>query len=368
MSNKNKDKVRTKNSKKKPEVKSTKESVKLSVKDKTPTPNTPSDRAVKDTIRFVLKQGYKPLAKMLLMLWKKNPYPVGSRKRTMFNEQAGTNIPLLYFGSIRLFEYAQKLKIKNLLFVTRDCIHWHRIFSALFQDHDFKVTYFHSSRIMFQEAVKKKNKFYQAYVDEVSEGDISKCIYADVHGTAKNYLAYCEKLYPNKAPACFLLTIGADNYREMPKECYALHKKGRLIGAVRKTAGSPAEMLNYDTIGSLVNFDKQGARRMEVEYDIKLLKPYHQCVDLFLKIHEKSSAYDIDAKNLDACFAFLGRRIKDRKKQPTISTWVKHTRKHLDDFKKHKEQMKQSPKEKVETEEATPKSLQVSREKKRKRT
>ena len=241
---------------------------------------SPSYIATKEVISYVSEKGFKVLGKLLDALLKKNPYKIGSRKYIMWNEQAGINIPLLYLGSIRVFEYANSLKIKHLLFVTRDCCHWHRIFTALFGEEGFKVTYFNSSRIMFQEASEKKNKYYMDYFDKATGGDITKSMYIDIHGTGKNMQTFAQKQY-QALPACFLLTVGAKTYKDMPKECYELYKKGQLLGCTFDKKGSPAEMLNYDTIGTLINYDKNGPVRMPPEYDIRLLKPYKKCVDIF---------------------------------------------------------------------------------------
>lgn len=289
---------------------------------------------VKQCISVLAKYGFKPLAKMLYTLLKKNPYEEGSRKYMMWNEQAGINIPLLYLASIKVLEYADELKIKHLLFVTRDCIHWHRIFTSLFRDRDFKITYFDSSRIMFQEAIANKNKYYAKYIQDCTGGDISKSMYIDVHGTCKNLIAFSQKQYGGKVPACFLLTIGAKTYREMPKECYTVYKKKRLIGCLFDKAGSPIEMLNYDKIGSLVNYDKNGPVRMDPEYDIRIVEPYHKCVSTFLKIHENTPPYHLVYDKVDDCIQFLGRRITKRKHQPIINKWITHTRKHEIDAKK----------------------------------
>jgi hypothetical protein len=202
----------------------------------------------------------------------------------------------------------------------------------------FNVTYFDSSRIMFQEAIKSKNKYYRKYIDKATNGDLKNSIYVDVHGTGAHMIDFCKNEY-KQIPACFLLTVGADSYKDLPKECYAQYKKNRLKVCSLKKKGSPIEMLNYDTIGTLIDYNKTGPVRMEPEYSIDLLKPYHKCVETFIKIHDRTPEYDIDSAQVDKCFEFLGKRIESRKQQPTINKWITHVRKHEQDFKKHKQQV-----------------------------
>jgi len=306
-----------------------------------------NDRS-KETIRFFTDKGYRVFGKIIGTVSKKNPYREGSRKYKMWNEQSLINIPLLYLASIRLYEYANQLNIKHLLFVTRDCCHWHRIFSALFPDQGFKVTYFDSSRIMFQEAEAKKNKYYMRYIEEATGGDIEKSLYIDVHGTGVHALRFCQKQY-KATPAIFLLTIGADTYKDMPKESYEQYKKGRLIGCSLGKKGSPVEMLNYENaLGTLIDYNREGPVRIPLEYDAEVLNPYYKCVDFFLKVHGKTASYTLSSTNLDACINYVAKRIAKRSNQPVINKLITHIRKHEDDAKKYKKMQEKEKQENTE--------------------
>ena len=185
----------------------------------------------------------------------------------------------------------------------------------MFRDQDFHITYFDASRIMFNKATVKENKYYVKYMNEATSNNVAKSMYIDVHGTSKNAISFCQKQY-GVLPAVFLLTIGAKTYKDMPKECYEHYKRGLLMGCAFDKAGSPIEMLNYSLTGSLSNYTKNGPDRLPPEYNLKILKPYHKCVETFLKLHDQTSGYFISAQkmeNVEACIKYISRRISKRK-------------------------------------------------------
>lgn len=289
-----------------------------------------------DTIKTLKKNGFQTEAKILTTVLAKNPYNVNTPQYIMWNEQTGINIPFLFLACLSLYEFAKKVEAKHLLFVTRDCVHWHRIWKALFPNEEFTVTFFDSSRIMFQEAEKTKNKYYMQYINKVTEGDISKAIYIDIHATGRHLLSFCNKRLNSKTPACFFLTVGAKNYKDMHKEVYQqIFQKGRYRACSFDMAGSCAEMLNYhDSMGSLVNYDANGPVRMKLEYDGKTLRPYFKCVNYYLKLHERTESHSINTAHADECMKHIAKRIRKRKNQPVINTWITHVRKHEEDAKK----------------------------------
>jgi hypothetical protein len=293
----------------------------------------------KGTIHYLHTHGFSDLAVALYICLKKNPYPKGEQENIRWNEQVETNIPLLYLASLILYDFAEENGFRNFLFVTRDCVHWHKIFNTMFRGKGFHVTYFDSSRVMFQEAEKQPggNKFYRKYFLDACNHDINHSVYVDVHGTGKHMISYCQKEF-DALPACFLMTIGGKSYKDMPPECYQLAKKNRLRACSFDMAGSPIEMLNYDVIGTLMDYDEKGAVRLppEKEYDVNLLKPYHKCVELFLRVHQKRPAYSVSTENLQQCIDFVSRSIKERKDQPSLKNDITHVRKHEADVRQFK--------------------------------
>ncbi len=59
------------------------------------------------------------------------------------------------------------------------------------------------------------------------------------------------------------------------------------------------EYLNYDKNGSLINYISDGAVRKPLEYDLKLIEPYHKCMSLFMDnivVMMKDNLWSVDLK------------------------------------------------------------------------
>jgi hypothetical protein len=181
---------------------------------------------------------------------------------------------------------------------------------------------------MFEQAGKTHNPHYKTYIDSLTRGgQVDKAIYVDVHGTGKHMIEYFGSEY-KKTPACFLLTVGADSYKDMPPECRNLWTQGRLKALCFKVAGSPSEMLNYQPYGSVLNYTSKGVLRAEAEYDVHRLKPYMLCSQMFVGMLHKAPTVAIPTERIIEALNYLAQRIQDRKNQPIISRWIVHIKKH----------------------------------------
>lgn len=199
-----------------------------------------------------------------------NPYMTTSYKYKMWIEQAMINIPLLYFASILLYDYIKERNITTLLFATRDGIHWHKMFGKMFPS--YQIHYFHSSRNMFSNAFRDNNQHYSNYITRLIK-DIDRTIYVDLHGTGTNVYKYFSNTFGN-CPHVFIITV--------IKALQELSSQNKLF-YVSQTYNDHLEMLNYDLIGTLQNFDNNGPVRDPVEYDLKPIRVYHNCVNTFLQ-------------------------------------------------------------------------------------
>jgi len=141
----------------------------------------------KSVIKRLNKVRLDEIAETINDVYERNPYD--STRKEMWKEQCLLNFPLLYLASLVLYRHGQERGCNTYLFATRDGCHWFRIFKALFPD--AKVHYFHCSRLMLENAVKKTNASFNKYVQSIIPvGDkghlnISKMIYVDIHGTGQ---------------------------------------------------------------------------------------------------------------------------------------------------------------------------------------
>lgn len=260
---------------------------------------------------------------------KDNPYDRKKEKNKyiMWIEQCQINLPILYLASIYLYEYGKKRGCKNFIFATRDCCHWYKVFKQLYPN--VKSSYFHCSRNMFENAINNKNEAYKNYVEQIvgSKNNINNTVFIDIHGTGKRMLGYFEKEF-GVTPYCFLLSASFKKYDEFPSMSKRYLKKDKLINLIFDTRGSPIEMLNYDSIGTLQNYAASGPIRDKLEYSLDIIEPYHKALNSAIKIikpinkkHNKQEL-KIIKKEIENLFDTL----KNMKLRAT--KYIKHIGKH----------------------------------------
>jgi hypothetical protein len=258
----------------------------------------------------------------------KNPYENKSVQNLMWHEQSVINFPLLYVSAIYTYVSGQKNGCQVYLFASRDCCHLYKIFKKLFPH--TKSYYFNCSRTMFESATNKKNKYYNRYVDSLTKDLIDKTMFIDVHGTGKRMFDYFSKNY-KQVPYCLLLSATHKNYRHFPSICQKYHALGRLKNLVFDARGSPIEMLNYDSIGTLQNFSNDNKPiRDKLEYSHATIEPYHKCMSL---ITEKLLQYDdldsLKVQNLEQLESIIGGIFQSiRTKYPVITKLIEHVKRH----------------------------------------
>lgn len=265
--------------------------------------------SVPTTLNYLEKGGYSDLALILVETWQDHPAKasIGENNRSyqMWKEQIALNLPVLFLASLRLHIFVQNRGIKHLLFATRDCIHWYRIYRALYPNDN--AHYFHCSRNMFNGAREQYNKHYEAYVDKVTGNDIAHTVFIDVHGTGKRmYDYFLARKYA--IPACFILSSGHSVPNNLPDGIKHLIAQRRAKFLVFKAAGSPIEMLNYDKIGSCYDYNQYGDVRGVLEYSIQDIEEYHKCTDNFIrniKKHASVIIHNRDGDNLNRDIRYL---------------------------------------------------------------
>lgn len=204
-----------------------------------------------------------------------NPYAkenTNDIRSLMWAEQCTINVPVLIMASIYLYLFAKQHNCNKLLFATRDCCHWYLIFKKLFPS--CSIYYFDCSRVMFENATKYDNLDYNNYVKSIVGNDITRTIYIDVHGTGRRAFSYFEKDF-NSVPYVFLLSTGIENYSKLPDNDNYLNKFTCLVFNAN---GSGCESLNYDIVGTLQHYNKNGPVRDKLEYHKEFIIPYHECI------------------------------------------------------------------------------------------
>lgn len=237
-----------------------------------------------DTLVYLRQEGFDSFADILELLVETNPYPRHSFRSRLYLEQVLANIPLLYFASIYLFSYAQKIGVKHFLFTQRDCIHWHRIFQTLFPS--ASLTYFGCSRNMFQEARRTHNQEYWQYVVKQLHGHtLEETIYVDIFGSGRNAYEYMKQECKNNfvGPHLFLLT---NRFAILPE--FAQRLTPHLYHVVSPHSKSVyVEMFNFDLVGSIANYSGGQLVRLPLEYDTHYVKIYHDAVNRFITLISK---------------------------------------------------------------------------------
>src|SRR5579871_5688363 len=227
------------------------------------------------------KFGFSKLVDVINVLSGLNPYDSEKErmKYKMFKEQLLINMPIMYISSIWVYLYACKNNCDTILFATRDCCQFYRIFKMLFPHK--KCFYFNCSRIMFESATAEKNTYFREYVDSMIT-DPTKALFVDIHGTGCRMGSYFKKEY-GKIPHCIILSSRFKDDRDYEKKMRKYLDTDRAISLVFDSAGSPIEMLNYDLVGTLQKYNEDGPMRDKLEYEYDLINTYHKATDLFLE-------------------------------------------------------------------------------------
>lgn len=277
------------------------------------------------------KNTWGKLIELIQQAQKNNPYLSGSDSMThnqslMWMEQNGINFPMMYVASVLLYKYGQKYGCDTYLFATRDCCHWVKIFKKMFPN--VNAYYFHCSRNMLTKAANEHNKYYQQYVKSLMKSTVDKVMYIDIHGTCQRILQYFDTEFNHQLPHCFLLSSSYRAYDQFPRICREAQNTKKLLNLVFDARGTPIEMLNFDTMGTIQDFDKHGPIRDPPEYSLQWLESYHVCINYMVNLTTpfKENIDKIDTNKLSGLIRRIYRVIQDN--LPVLIEYVKHPGKH----------------------------------------
>ena len=290
------------------------------------------DSMFRKTVKKLTRYGFENTADLINCMTdahENNPYAANkeSIQYLSWEEQCSLNFPLLYLASIYLYVYAKRLGCKVFLFTTRDCCQWVKIFKKMFPNEI--AHYFNCSRIMFETATQNHNRAYKKYVKSLVGDDVQHTIYVDIHGTGKRLFNYFEKEF-DASPYCFILSVTDKKESTLPSVTKGYIADGKFMNLMFDTRGSPIEMLNYDLIGTLKSYEKEaGPIRAKPEYDIKLIKPYHDCIDYMTNKIAPVQIENIFAYNLGLIYKLIKKIFKIiNNKKPIVSMYIKHESVH----------------------------------------
>ena len=187
---------------------------------------------------------------------------------------------------------------------------------------------------MLTNATVKHNPHYKQYVSSLVT-DVKKTIYIDIHGTCQRILQYFEKEW-KEVPYCLLLSSSYRKYSDFPAICRKAHDSGHLTNLVFDARGTPIEMLNYDVIGTLQDFNATGTVRDPPEYSVKWLEPYQIGIQWLLPQIKPWSSQDKEI-NLETLMTVIRRVYRVIQiNRPILLKYIMHPGKHLVEDKKHK--------------------------------
>lgn len=271
-------------------------------------------RRIRNTIKAI-KEVSPDLGSYVKTLLAANPYHNKEYNGIMWQEQALINFPILYLASIYLYHYAQKKDCRTFLFATRDCCHWYRIFKRMYPE--TQCYYFDCSRNMFACGV--GNTSYRNYVLSMTK-DIDNTIFIDIHGTGRRMFHYFEDEF-GQVPHCFLLSTTFPKYSSFQEIVKRYHRQDKFINLIFDVRGSPIEMLNYDLIGTLQNYSIHGPIRDRLEYEIKHVHAYHECINAILdKIQPVRDNYHRSLHKIKETIRTLWHPIVEER--PVISKYI----------------------------------------------
>lgn len=280
--------------------------------------------SLKNVIRYLREKDFPNLASLLQEVWECHPDKT-HRDYDMWREQLALNLPILYIASIYLHNFVKERGIKNILFATRDCSHWHKIYKTMYPKES--VHYFSCSRNMFNTARDHSRPHYDKYIKSITDDDIKHTVYVDIHGTGRRMYSYFEKRH-DEIPACFILSSGHSVSDNLSREIKKMISKDRAEFLIFDADGSPIEMLNYDIIGTCNDYNKYGPVRAALEYDISDVEGYHNCVSKFIKLLKRQSYID-DHHTYKSMKKIINHLFEPALGTlPIVSDWIDPERKH----------------------------------------
>jgi len=188
--------------------------------------------------RFLVEQDWEPLANLIREVRLANPFPDSRpQERHLWLLSCQLNFPLLFLASLHLEQRARETNACEILFVSRDCLLWHRLYQQLFPNR--RSTYLYTSR----KCLLKPTESYLEYFRSTWHSD---SLIVDLFSTGISWSRLFARL---NAKARYFFIGRVDNYSYLqdslrPEDWLDIHtifRNSELGFPVNKNV----EMLNY---------------------------------------------------------------------------------------------------------------------------
>ena len=246
---------------------------------------TPSEAGIKAIIytgtkrtsieQFLVDQGWNSLANLIREIRLANPFsPSRPRSAILWNLSCELNFPLLFFVSLQLGQFVKQQAFSDVLFVSRDCLLWQRLFQRLFPKQRSRY-FFASRKCLLKPSDNYLNYFRSTWTPS--------SLIVDLFSTGASLAKLFAKL--DTKGNCFFIGF-VDNYRYLanapdPQErlkTTSIFRNSELGTPVNKNV----EMLNYaphPVVEDVIWLPAQGPAPVladHLEYDRVLPEAAHQ--------------------------------------------------------------------------------------------
>jgi len=213
----------------------------------------------------------QPIANLIRALRLVNPYSEHSVQWEIWNEQAKFNVPALVLASISLNAFCQNRDITSLLFLSKGCCHFAKIFKHLFPDHS--SDYLQISPNVCQNPTPE----YIRYVQSLYSPDTLIVGERELDSSLHAFFSAYFSVVPN------YITIACS--RTLP------HIFGEYIPSIG--------YMNVDRTGTLLSFGKNGPIYAPPEYELEYVQPAHDCVKKCLSFLDEYTTYVYNSEFLN---------------------------------------------------------------------
>ncbi len=187
--------------------------------------------------KWLAESGWEPLANLVREVRLANPLPPSRpQERYLWEMSCQLNFPLLLFASHLLESYCQANELRDVFFVSRDCLMWSQLFRALYPRRC--ATYLYTSR---QCLLKPTPNYVEYFQSTWQPGGVI----VDLSSTGTSWGRFFEHL-KSKARCWFIGHI--DNYSYLPgfhRPCDRLDMTAVFRDSELSGANKLIEMLNY---------------------------------------------------------------------------------------------------------------------------
>lgn len=215
--------------------------------------------------------GQEELACLIRATRLHNPYPPSSPEYMLWNEQCQINLPLLVHSCLYLDAFCKKSNIQRVLFTSRDCCLWIRLFKIMFPT--YESIYFHTSRFIYKLPT-------PSFIEYVRNLYTDATIIVDSHGRGRSCVRFFHRHLHQHPTYLAIFNSG--------KACRGILRIEKPCEAVEK--------FNYDLVGSLFDIQQGAPLRAPLEYEARFIRPFHACIDQCISLLPQFSLHTFDLR------------------------------------------------------------------------